>query len=336
MSGWPLDSPLRLHALGEVDVFPGAPAEAFAVYARLVARFLDVPTALVSFVNDECQFFPAAVGLGEPWATRRQTPLSLSFCQHVVTTDDDLVITDAAADARVLDSPAVSELGVRAYLGVPLRAPGGETLGSLCAVDTRPRAWSEQDIETMHELADAVAATIGMRVREHRRAAVASEVSHELRTPLTRLRFELDDLGLPAQHLDDVSQVVDKLAKSARSDRGMDVDLLSLCRDVASQRQEADPGSAAIRIEGDEIPVRSLKAILHHVVALLVGAFAGQPLTLVVGGDAATGRIQVHTDATPADTAAVTAIRRLLLEQLAGRLVERPAPGVAFEIVLPR
>jgi signal transduction histidine kinase len=336
MPGWPLDSPLRLRALAEVDVFPGAPADAFAVYARLVARFLEVPTALVTFVSDECQFFPAATGLAQPWATRRQTPLSLSFCQHVVTTDDDLVITDAATDERVKDSPAVSEMGVRAYLGVPLRAPGGETLGSLCAVDNHPREWTPRDVATLHELADAVAATIAMRVIEHRRAAVAAEVSHELRTPLTRLRFELDDLGHSVQHLDDVTQVVDKLARSARSDRGMDVDLLALCHDVARQRLEANLIAAPIAIEGEAVVVRSLKAIVHHVVALLVGSFGGKSLTLVVSGDPATGRIQMRTNAEPANRAAIEATRRLLLEQLGGRLVERPAPGVAFELVLPR
>ena len=335
MPGWHLDSPLRLHALGEVDVFPGAPADAFAVYARLVARFLEVPTALVTFVSDDCQFFPAAVGLDEPWATRRQTPLSLSFCQHVVTSDEDLVVTDAARDHRVCDSPAVLELGVRAYLGTPLRAPGGETLGSLCAVDNRPRQWSERDIATMHELAEAAGATIAMRVKDHRRAAVTSEVSHELRTPLTRLRFELDDLGLSPRHLDDVTDVVDKLTKSARADRGMNVELLALCRDVASQRYEAGAAAAPIRIEGNAVEVRSTRAIVHHVVALLVGAFGSDPLTLVVTGDTATGRIQFHTSAEPSDRTAITATRRLLLEQLSGRLVERPAPDVAFEIVLP-
>jgi signal transduction histidine kinase len=340
MPGWSLDSPLRLHALAEVDVFPGAPSPAFLVYTRLVARLLEVPTALVSFVGEDCQFFPAATGLAEPWATRRQTPLALSFCQHVVTGDADLIVNDAQNDARVQDNPAVGELGVRAYLGVPLRAPGGETLGSLCAIDHHPREWSERDIETMHDIAEAAASTIALRVSEHRRAAVASEVSHELRTPLTRLRFELDDLARSAgvdaavAHVQDLTSAIEELTRAARRDRvrDVDVDLLTLCHDVASQREAGSP----IRIEGAETVVRSLPAILHHVVALLVGAFDGEPLVIAVGGDEVTGRIQLRADAEPADIKAIVATRRLLLEQLAGRLIERPAPGVAFEVVLPR
>jgi signal transduction histidine kinase len=342
VAGWSLDSPLRLHALDEVDVYPGAPADAFAVYVRLVARFLDVPTALVTFVRDDCQFFPAAVGLEEPWATRRQTPLSLSFCRLVVTTDEDLVVTDATSDARVRDNVAVSELGIHAYLGVPLRAPGGEPLGALCAVDNRPRAWSAADLATMHDIADAVTTTIALRTSEHRRARLAADASHELRTPLTRLRFELDDLAHSASvdaavaRLREVNEAVDSMARAVSRDRmrGIDVDLVSVCHDVVSQR---DLAAAPVLIAGTStVVVHSLRAIVHHVVALLVGAFAEQPLAIIVGGDDDTGRIEIHTAAAPADPSVIAPIRRLLGEQLGGRLIERPTPDIAFEIVLPR
>jgi hypothetical protein len=82
--------------------------------------------------------------------------------------------------------------------------------------------------------------------------------------------------------------------------------------------------------------VRSLLAILHHVVALLVGAFDDAPLVLAVNGDEGTGRIKVRTTAEPSDRAAIGAARQLLLEQLSGRLLERTSPDVAFEIVVPR
>lgn len=51
----------------------------------LVASVLAVPVALVSLVEADRQVFPGMVGLAEPWATSRQTPLSHSLCQHVVT-----------------------------------------------------------------------------------------------------------------------------------------------------------------------------------------------------------------------------------------------------------
>ena len=141
MTAWLLDSAARLIALAEVDVFPGSPADVLGVYPRLVARLLDVPISLVSFVSDECQFFPASTGLAEAWAMRRQMPLPMSFCQYVVCGDEDFVVTDSLLDPRVEDNLAITELGVRAYLGVPLHAPGGEPVGALSAIDTRPRHW---------------------------------------------------------------------------------------------------------------------------------------------------------------------------------------------------
>src|SRR3954468_20671565 len=78
-----LADPARLRSLQRVCVGAG-PDEAFDRFASLVKRLLDVPVALVSLVAGERQFFPGQVGLAEPWGTKRETPLSHSFCQHVV------------------------------------------------------------------------------------------------------------------------------------------------------------------------------------------------------------------------------------------------------------
>lgn len=156
-TGWELDDVVRLRAIGEADLFPGVPEPTFEPYARIVARLLDVPVALVSIVDDSQQFFPAQVGLGEPWAGRGATPLSMSFCQHVVRGDAPLIVVDATGDDRVAGNLAIEELNVIAYLGVPVRAPGGEPLGSLCAITDHPRHWTDEELAVLGEVADAVA-----------------------------------------------------------------------------------------------------------------------------------------------------------------------------------
>jgi hypothetical protein len=62
---------------------------------RLVRHQLSVPVALVSLVSAEDQVFPGAAGLLEPYQSERRTPLSHSFCQHVVASAEPLVIEDA-------------------------------------------------------------------------------------------------------------------------------------------------------------------------------------------------------------------------------------------------
>ena len=141
-------------------------------YARLVARVLDVPVALVSLVEADRQVFPGAVGLAEPWATMRCTPLSHSLCQHVIISGSPLVLPDARLDERTCASLAIEDLEVIAYAGMPLTDGEGHVLGSLCAVDSRPRTWSPQQLADLSDLAAACSGELRLRiVSQHARLA---------------------------------------------------------------------------------------------------------------------------------------------------------------------
>jgi two-component sensor histidine kinase len=137
--------------------------EAFDRVTRLASRLLKTPTALLSLVDPERQFFKSAFGIDEPWKSARQTPLTHSFCQHVVTTEAPLVIDDARLDERVANNLAVTEIGVVAYIGVPVRSPDGQTLGSLCAIDGQPRKWSSDEEAVLRDLADIIESEILLR-----------------------------------------------------------------------------------------------------------------------------------------------------------------------------
>ena len=165
--GGPADSD-RLAALRHSGLLDSPPEASFDRIARLVARVLGVPTALVSLVDADRQFFKACVGLPEPWASRRETPLSHSFCQHVVASRAPLVVDDAREHPTLRQNGAVLDIGVIAYLGVPLITPDGHVFGSLCAIDGRPRAWTEGEVETMRDLAESVMTEVALRAEEER------------------------------------------------------------------------------------------------------------------------------------------------------------------------
>ena len=135
----------------------------FDRYARMVRRVLGVPVALVSLVEASRQVFPGMSGLAEPWATMRETPLSHSFCQYVVQDRAPLVVTDARTDDRLRDNLAIEDLGVVAYAGFPITDHTGTVIGSLCAIDSEPRAWTSSDQETLADLAEACSAEISQR-----------------------------------------------------------------------------------------------------------------------------------------------------------------------------
>jgi PAS domain S-box-containing protein len=139
------------------------PEEAFDRLTRLAARLLGAPVALVSFLGEDRVFFKSAIGLPDPWATRRSAPLSYSFCRHVVATGEPLVIEDARRDPLVRTSPAIRELGWIAYAGVPLALGDGQTVGALSVVDFLPRIWSPRDLALLTDLAASVATEIELR-----------------------------------------------------------------------------------------------------------------------------------------------------------------------------
>jgi GAF domain-containing protein len=128
----------------------------FDAITRLAKRLLEVPTALLSLVGADRQTFKSQAGLAEPWASAGQTPLSLSFCQWVVTGNEPMVVNDARKHPVLQANRAVRELGVVAYAGIPLDSGSDHTVGSFCALDVHPRSWSQKDLGTLADLARIV------------------------------------------------------------------------------------------------------------------------------------------------------------------------------------
>jgi diguanylate cyclase (GGDEF)-like protein len=190
-----LSDPARLAALADTELMDSASEAAFDRLTRLVSKILHVPTALVSLVDDKRQFFKSAIGLGEPWASRRQMPLSHSFCKHAIAQAGPLVIEDARMHPLVKHNPAIEDLGVVAYAGVPLTLPGGERLGVLCAIDGVPRAWSDADLEVLGDLAESVVAEVRLRL-EHRALERSEAALAEKVTQLEDLQERLESLSL--------------------------------------------------------------------------------------------------------------------------------------------
>lgn len=149
-----------LDAIGMLDTPPEPVLERFTDLAR---ELLGTPVALISLIDRDRQFFKSRNGLAEPWAARGETPLTHSFCQHVVAFDRPLVVADARLHALVADNPAIPDLGVIAYAGVPLTTSDGHTLGALSAIDGSPREWSTREIELLERLAAGVVAEMDLR-----------------------------------------------------------------------------------------------------------------------------------------------------------------------------
>lgn len=195
----------RLAVLIAANLLDTSAEETFDRFTRLASAILKTPVALVSLVDRHRQFFKSSVGLPEPWATSRETPLSHSFCQHVVSSNQTLAVADARTHPLLRDNLAIADLGVIAYLGIPLTTAEGYTLGSYCAIDTVPHEWSDEDVEILRDLAGLAIEKIELRLLANQlpdylqlsnlevfRAEMVQMLIHDLRNPLTSLIGGLD------------------------------------------------------------------------------------------------------------------------------------------------
>ena len=144
-------SPQRLSAISASGLLDTPRDESFDRLTRLTTGILGVPTALLSIVDRDRQFFKSASGLGQPWSDDRQTPLSHSFCQWVVGGDEEIVVDDARNDPVLRTNLAIRDLGVIAYAGIPVSAQR-EAIGSFCAIDSKPRQWTEDQLAALRDL----------------------------------------------------------------------------------------------------------------------------------------------------------------------------------------
>ena len=90
---------------------------------------LNAPVALVSLVDADRQFFKSCLGLPEPWASERGSPLSHSFCQHAVASREPLLVDDSREHELLRDNPAIRDIGVIAYAASHSSTPTGTPSG---------------------------------------------------------------------------------------------------------------------------------------------------------------------------------------------------------------
>ena len=209
-----MQDPARLRSLRRAGLLDTAAEESFDRLTRIAATALGVPVSLVSLVDEDRQFFKSCLGLPQPWADSRETDLSRSFCQHVVVGAQPLIISDAREHPLVHDNPAIVELGVVAYAGIPLKMSEGEIIGSLCAIDSAPREWSDQDVQMLTDLGEAVMTEVRLRL-------VAEEAADAF-SRLSRLEAITDAAlsHLPESEL--VSQLLERIVS------GLGVDLAAV------------------------------------------------------------------------------------------------------------
>lgn len=148
------DEQARLASLRGLRLLDTPCEERFDRIVRLACRALNTPTALITLVDAERQWFKARVGfsLGE-------THRDVSFCSHAIGAPaaDLLVVPDVTKDDRFASNPfVVGPPHVRFYAAQPIHAPDGRAVGTLCVIDSVPRQLSPTERVILRDLGTMV------------------------------------------------------------------------------------------------------------------------------------------------------------------------------------
>ncbi|MFB2768360.1 PAS domain S-box protein [Pelatocladus sp. BLCC-F211] len=161
----------RLEALHEYQILDTVPEQVFDDLAFLATQICQTPIALINLIDAKRQWFKAKVGLSV-----QEMPKEIGFCPLCVELRDTLVIPDTIADERFATSPVVtSEPYVRFYAGVPLLAPEGEAVGTVCIVDHVPREITSDQIEALQAIGRLVIRQLELRRNLSELASIKTE-----------------------------------------------------------------------------------------------------------------------------------------------------------------
>lgn len=160
-----------VRASGLLDASDAA-RDPFDRLVRLVPELLGVSVAVLSLVDADRLIVLSSCGTAVS-----DLPRTNAICARVVEADAPLVIADTRCDPELGPGAASVRSGAIAYVGVPLRDGAGEVLGSLCALERHPRAWTATEVSLLKELASVGTAELVMRS-----TAAAAGQAHRLMT----------------------------------------------------------------------------------------------------------------------------------------------------------
>lgn len=236
----PLNEAARLDALFHAAILDTEAEAFFEDTIDGVQLVVPTPIALISLVDEWRQWFKARRGL-----EASETPRDHAFCAYAILDEAPLVVADAREDARFQDNPLVTgEPHVIAYAGAPIILDNGAKLGTVCAIDSKPRDWTTAEIAHIERAARIVA-----RYVDARRALLEQDRQRFLEMALTRAEARYQSV------LESMSEgmVVHGASGAIIDSNPAASDMLGLSKEQLFGREPRDPRWRAVFPSGEAI-----------------------------------------------------------------------------------
>jgi signal transduction histidine kinase len=198
---FPANELLRLEDLHSYKILDTQAERDYDMLVELASLICDCEMSRITLVDKDRQWFKSAKGKTIP-----ETPRSEAICGYAILQDKVFIVENTLADERFFDLPSVTgDPRIRFYAGAPITSSKGFRLGTVCVLDTSPKALNEVQIEALEKLARQASLLFEFRKKNDdlgkfaaeqqdlkQQAEIASRtqkqflstMSHEIRTPL--------------------------------------------------------------------------------------------------------------------------------------------------------
>jgi signal transduction histidine kinase/ActR/RegA family two-component response regulator len=157
----PINEPARLMSLRGIKILDTPTEPAYDDLTQLAADLCGTPTAMISLVDSDRQWFKSVVG-----STLTETLRSDSVCQYTIMEPSrSLCIPDLSMDERTKEFWYVKQAPhFRSYAGVTLILSDGHAVGTLCVLDAKPHDFTAAQVNGLHTLGRAIVAELEKRI----------------------------------------------------------------------------------------------------------------------------------------------------------------------------
>ena len=249
----------RMAAVERYRILDTPPDGSFDRITALAARRFDVPISIISIVDHDRIWFKSHHGLNVTQIDREP-----GLCASAILSAEAHVLLDASTDPRSLANPLVAgEFGLRFYAGAPLLTSDGHNLGTLCVIDTAPRAVEQEQIDDLTDLAALVVDQLELRLAARRAVAkaelMAREIDHRVMNSLQfvsgllTMQSRVPSASDAAEQLREAANRVSAVARVHRNFYSSDTEEISciaflsrLCADLS------EICGTGVAVQGDE------------------------------------------------------------------------------------